>query len=164
MDSPLSDIDQLIDNSNRYDLGSRSLNAEPERKLVVITCMDCRIEPLPLLGLTRGDTHVLRNAGGVVTDDVIRSLSLSGRKLGTSAIMVIQHTRCGLNRFDEQTFLADLEADAGELPSWPVLAFDDVEASVQSSLRILRESKFVPHEHVRGFVWDVDNGALQEVT
>jgi len=163
MDVSPSGITQLIENSTRYDLGSKSLDAEPARRLVVITCMDCRIEPLPLLGLARGDAHVLRNAGGVVTDDVIRSLSLSGRKLGTCEIMVIQHTRCGLNGFDEQGFLADLEAEVGEAPSWPVLAFEDVETSVRSSLHVLRESNFIRQEHVRGFVWDVDNGALQEV-
>lgn len=163
MDVPPSGIDRLIENSGCYDLGSESLNAEPARQLVVITCMDCRIDPLRLLGLARGDAHVLRNAGGVVTDDVIRSLTLSGRKLGTCEIMVIQHTRCGLNGFDEQEFLADLEAEAGELPSWSVLAFDDVEASVRSSLRSLRDSRFIGHETVRGFVWDVDNGDLQEV-
>ena len=164
MEVPPSGIEQLIENSGRYDLGSGSLNAEPARRLVVITCMDCRIDPLRLLGLDRGDVHILRNAGGVVTDDVIRSLSLSGRKLGTYEIMVIQHTRCGLNGLDEQVFLADLEAEAGKLPPWPVLAFDDVETSVRSSLRILRDSPFIGHDHVRGFVWDVDNGALQEVT
>ena len=164
MDVPASDIEQLIANSTRYDLGSASLDPKPVRRLVVITCMDCRIDPIRLLGLARGDAHVLRNAGGVVTDDVIRSLSLSGRKLGTYEIMVIQHTRCGLNGLDEQQFLGDLEAESGKLPPWPVLAFDDVETSVRSSLRILRDSPFIGHDHVRGFIWDVDNGALQEVT
>jgi len=137
---------------------------EPVRKLAIVTCMDCRIDPAAAIGLQRGDAHVLRNAGGVVTDDVIRSLAISQCKLGTREVMVVHHTDCGMEKITDEGFRAELESDTGVAPNFPVGAFADVEDSVRGSVRRIRESPFLPHrDAVRGYVYDVATHELREV-
>ncbi|MBB3050212.1 carbonic anhydrase [Prauserella isguenensis] len=143
--------------------GDRS-SPRPSQHVAILTCMDARIRVFQLLGLIEGESHILRNAGGVVTDDTIRSLSLSQRKLGTREVMIIQHTDCGLNSVTDEGFKDELEADTGLRPTWAVEAFRDVEASVRTSCRRLQQSPFLPHrDMVRGFVYDVHTGRLSEV-
>ena len=126
--------------------------------------MDARLPPLDALGLKLGDAHVIRNAGGVVTDDVIRSLALSQRKLGTTEIVLIHHTDCGLGKVTDDEFIAELEADAGVRPPFSIDAFTDVEESVRESIRRLRSSPFLPsRDAIRGYVYDVEAGRLGEV-
>lgn len=126
--------------------------------------MDARLPPLDTLGFALGDAHVIRNAGGVVTDDVIRSLALSQRKLGTTEIVLIHHTDCGLGKVTDEEFSAELEADAGEAPGFPIEAFVDVDDSVRESIRRLRSSPFLPaKDAIRGYVWDVETGRLREI-
>lgn len=137
----------------------------PSRRLAVVTCMDSRIDVFQMLGLGNGEAHIVRNAGGVVTDDAIRSLCLSQRVLGTREIVLVHHTDCGLQKITQDGFTAELEADHGVAPTWPVEAFDDPAASVRRSMRRLHASPFVPHtDHLRGFVYDVTTGVLGEVT
>jgi carbonic anhydrase len=139
-------------------------DVEPTRKLAIVTCMDCRLDVAAAVGLQRGDAHVLRNAGGIVTDDVIRSLAISQRKLGTREVLVIQHTDCGMEKIDDEGFRAELEEDAGVAPDFPIGAFADVENSVRESVRRIRESPFVPHrDSVRGYVYEVDAHQVREV-
>ena len=125
--------------------------------------MDARVDPARLLGLEEGDAHVIRNAGGVASDDAIRSLAISQRRLGTTEIVVIQHTDCGMESLSEDELSRELERDAGEPPPWPLHAFEDVEQSVRDSVRRIRETPFVPGTEVRGFVYDVRTGELSEV-
>ena len=140
------------------------LPAEPAKRLAVVTCMDCRIAPGDLLGLDLGDAHVIRNAGGLVTEDVIRSLLLSQALLGTREVVVIQHTRCGLHS-DEESLRARVADAGGGEPPWPLGGFEDLEASVREQLDILRTT---PHllggERSRGYVYEVDSGELREVS
>ena len=130
----------------------------------MLACMDARLDPARILGLQEGDAHVLRNAGGVVTDDAIRSLAISQHLLGTHDVVVIQHTDCGMQDVEDDEFLATLERDAGEPPPWPVGGFDDLDDSVRDSVRRIAESPFLPNRSVRGFVYDVHTGELREVT
>lgn len=140
------------------------LAGPPARKLAIVACMDARLDVTAALGLRNGDAHVIRNAGGVVTDDVIRSLALSQRALGTREIILVHHTRCGLQGVDEAGFRRQVQAETGVTPPWSLDGFDDVEEDVRQSIRRLRNSPFVPHtDHVRGFVYDVDTGRLAEV-
>ncbi len=137
---------------------------EPSRRLAIVTCMDCRIDLEAAIGLRPGEAHVLRNAGGIVTDDVIRSLALSQRKLGTREVMLIHHTDCGLEKISDGEFRAELEEAAGEAPNFPIGAFADVEDSVRESVRRVRESPFVPHrDAVRGYVYDVNAHQLRKI-
>ncbi|MDV6011443.1 carbonic anhydrase [Haloechinothrix sp. LS1_15] len=127
--------------------------------------MDTRISPYEVLGLHTGEAHVLRNAGGIVTDDVIRSLALSQRKLQTREVMVVQHTGCGVGTVTEDGFKDELESATGVRPTWSVEAFADVYESVRRSVRRVRSSHFLPHaDQVRGFVLDIDSGKLTEVS
>ncbi|MCU1683879.1 MAG: cynT [Amycolatopsis sp.] len=143
--------------------GDRS-SPQPSLHVSILTCMDARVRVFELFGLIQGESHVLRNAGGVVTDDVIRSLALSQRKLGTREVMIVQHTNCGLSLVTEDDFKDELEAATGLRPTWSVEAFRDVEDSVRTSMRRVRRSDFLPHtENVRGFVYDVKTGELTEV-
>ena len=138
--------------------------AAPARRLAVVACMDARIDVLRILGLRAGEAHIIRNAGGVVTDDVIRSLCLSQRLLGTREVVLVHHTACGLQLLDEQRFLSELESEAGTRPSWPLEAFADPYDDVSESMRRLHSTPFLPRkDHIRGFVYDVSSGRLTEV-
>ncbi|HEX6445448.1 MAG TPA: carbonic anhydrase [Streptosporangiales bacterium] len=160
-------IDELLVNAAAHQAaftgGDRP--APPARRVSVLTCMDARIEPFSLLGLQPGDAHVLRNAGGVVTADVRRSLAVSQRALGTTEVMVIQHTTCGMLGLDDEELLAELEADVGSRPDWTPHGFTDLDENVRRSLALLRADPFLPHrDQVRGFVYDIGDGSLREVT
>lgn len=144
-------------------LAAPGLSPTPRRKVAVLTCMDTRIDLFPMLGLERGDAHILRNAGGLVTDDAIRSLSVSQRKLGTEEVVVVMHDGCGLHGASEDEFAQTLAAD-GVLPTWRLGAFDDVEATLRRGLTRLRSSPELPaRDHIRGFIFDPETGALREV-
>ena len=137
---------------------------EPTRKLAIVTCMDCRLDLEAALGLQRGEAHVLRNAGGLVTDDVIRSLAISQRRLGTREVMVVHHTDCGMERLDDETFRAELTQGAGVAPEFPIGAFTDVEDSVRESVRRLRESPFLLHrDRISGHVYEIETHRLRAV-
>jgi carbonic anhydrase len=137
----------------------------PARKLAVLTCMDARVDPADLLGLRVGDAHVIRNAGGVVSDDAIRSLAMSQHLMGTEEIVLIHHTDCGLLDITDEQFAARLEDQTGHRPQWPVHAFDDLEQNVRESIDKLRSSPFVPRtDRVRGFVYEIETGRMREVS
>jgi len=162
----MSQIDELLGNAeayaSRFDKGD--LPPAPARKVAVVTCMDARIDPYGLLGLREGDAHVIRNAGAVVTDDVIRSLSISQRKLGTDEVVLIQHTGCGLLAFTDEEYAAELESKAGGRPQWSAHAFSDLEQSVRDGVERIRSSPFVPSTGtVRGLVYEVETGRVREV-
>src|SRR3954462_1518096 len=145
------------------ELAAPGLSPKPRRKVAVLSCMDTRIDLFPMLGLDRGDAHIIRNAGGLVTDDAIRSLSASQRLLGTEDIVVVMHEGCGLHGASEDEFAASLRGDGG-LPTWRLGAFEDVEATLRHSLARLRSSPELPaRDHVRGFVFDPEDGTLREV-
>lgn len=141
--------------------GVAELAAAPARRLAVVTCMDARIDPLAAFGLANGEAHVIRNAGGVITDDVIRSLCLSQRALGTREIILVHHTRCGLQNVDEQAFRDGLAAEVGVTPSWSLEGFSDPYDDVRQSIQRLLMTPFISHkEHITGFVYDVADGML----
>ena len=138
-------------------------NPRPRRKVAVLACMDTRIDLFPMLGLERGDAHIIRNAGGLVTEDALRSLTASQRLLGTNEIVVVMHDGCGLHGASEDEFGQAL-ADDGVLPSWRLGAFDDVEATLRASLTRLRASSELPaRDQIRGFVFNPETGELREV-
>lgn len=137
----------------------------PAKRVAVVACMDARIETGRLLGLEEGDAHVIRNAGGVVTDDVIRSLAISQRLLGTTEIVLIHHTDCGMVTFKDDALKAQIEADTGLRPPFALEAFADPADDIRQSVRRIQSSPFVPHrDKIRGFVYDVASGRLNEVT
>ena len=139
-------------------------SARPAQAIAVVTCMDCRVDPLPALGLAPGDAHVLRNAGGVVTDDVIRSLAISQRKLGTTSVRLIHHTDCGMLTLTDDSFRAELQRETGMMPAFAIESFADIDDDVRQSILRVRSSPFLPHrDDVLGFVYDVENGQLREV-
>jgi carbonic anhydrase len=160
-------IDQLLANNRAFadGLPTVHLDVNPARHLAIVTCMDSRLDVFAALGLHDGEAHVLRNAGGVITDDVIRSLAVSQRRLGTRIVMLIQHTDCGMQKLTDDGFRAELQADTGLAPSFAIESFTDVEANVRQSLLRVSRSPFLPHrDTVRGFVYDVDTHRLHEVT
>jgi carbonic anhydrase len=141
------------------------LSAAPSRQMAIVTCMDCRIDLAAALGLQVGEAHVIRNAGGVVTDDVIRSLAISQRKLGTREVMLIHHTKCGMQTITDDGFRAELLAETGMTPPFAIESFADVEEDVRQSVRRVRSSPFVPHrDQVRGYVYDIDTHTLTDVS
>jgi carbonic anhydrase len=145
------------------ELAAPGLNPSPQRKVAVLACMDTRIDLFPMLGLQRGDAHIIRNAGGLVTDDVIRSLSASQRLLGTEEVVVVMHHGCGLHGASEDAFAQALRAD-GVLPAWRLGAFEDVDDTLSHSLARLRSSpELIARDHIRGFVFDPEDGTLREV-
>jgi carbonic anhydrase len=158
-------IDDLLASNLRYAAAfPAELPRQPTAHLAVVACMDARLNVYGALGLTEGQAHVIRNAGGVVTDDVIRSLVVSQRLLGTTEIMLIHHTRCGMMTFTDDQFKAAVEADTGIRPPWAAEAFGDLDGDVRQSIARIKASPFVPHaEQIRGFVFDVDTGLLREV-
>lgn len=136
----------------------------PTKHLVVVTCMDARLDTFEVLGLGHGEAHILRNAGGVITDDMIRSICLSQRALGTTEIMLIHHTNCGLTMTDEKTFRDEILADVGVTPTWAVECYEDPFDDVRQSLRRIHNTPFIPRkDRVSGFVYDVNDGRLHPV-
>jgi carbonic anhydrase len=163
--APMTNADEMlaVAMSRAEELAAPGLSPTPRRRVAVLACMDTRIDPFPMLGLERGDAHILRNAGGLVTDDVIRSLSVSQRKLGTEDIVVVMHDGCGLHKASEDEFAEALAAD-GVQPNWRLGAFDDVEATLRRGLARLRSSPELPSRgHIRGFVFNPETGTLREV-
>jgi carbonic anhydrase len=159
-------IDALLENNQAFADGrtEQHLDVEPQRHLAIVTCMDSRLDVFAALGLGNGEAHVLRNAGGIITDDVIRSLALSQRKLGTREVMLIHHDDCGLQKVTDDGFRRELQEATGVAPSFAIEAFEDVEEDVRQSIRRVRSSPFLLHrEAVRGFVYDVDTHRLREV-
>jgi carbonic anhydrase len=159
-------IDELLENNRAHagSLPARHLDVKPSRRLAVVTCMDSRLDVFAALGLRDGEAHVLRNAGGVITDDVIRSLAVSQRRLGTREVMLIHHTNCGMQALSDDGFRAELQQATGVAPAWAIESFTDLDADVRQSILRVRRSAFVPHrEAVRGFVYDVDTQRLREV-
>lgn len=151
------------DYQSQFDKGD--LPMPPGRKVAVVACMDARLNPYGLLGLTEGDAHVIRNAGGVVTDDVLRSLTISQRLLGTEEIVLVHHTDCGMLTFRDDEFKAQIESDTGMRPRWSPEAFADPADDVRQSLARVKADPFLQHNKaVRGFVYDVSDGALREVS
>lgn len=162
----MPDNDDLIRNAEAYAAGfdRGRLERPPRRRLAVITCMDARINLFSLLGLREGDAHIIRNAGGVITEDEIRSLAISQRLMGTREIILIHHTDCGMQAFDDADFRAELEAETGVSVPWDTEAFSDLDLDVRKSIARIRDSPFIPHsEKVRGFVYEVETGVLREV-
>jgi len=159
-------IDELLANNEAFaaSLSERHLDVRPSRRLAVVTCMDSRLDVFAALGLGDGEAHVLRNAGGVITDDMIRSLAVSQRRLGTREVMLIHHTNCGMQTLSDDGFRAELQKDTGVAPAWAIESFSDVDADVRQSILRVRRSPFLPHrDRVRGFVYDVDTHRLREV-
>ncbi len=162
----MSVTDELLSNARRYQeaFHSGDLPMPPGRRVAVVACMDARLNPYGLLGLAEGDAHVIRNAGGVVTADVLRSLAISQRLLGTREIILIHHSDCGMLTFTDDAFKATVEADTGIRPAWAAEAFSDVDGDVAQSIARVLADPFIPHkDSVRGFVYEVKSGALREV-
>jgi carbonic anhydrase len=163
----MSVIDEFLRNAERYAEGftKAELPLPPARRVAIVACMDARLNPYGLLGLTEGDAHVIRNAGGVVTDDEIRSLSISQRLLGTEEIMLIHHTDCGMLIFTDDEFRRQIQQETGIKPEWAAEAFDDLAEDVRQSIARIKASPFIPKkDRVRGFVYDVATGRLHEVS
>jgi carbonic anhydrase len=163
----MSVTDELLRNAERYaaDFDRGDLPLPPAKRIAVVACMDARLNPYGLLGLSEGDAHVIRNAGGVITDDEIRSLSISQRLLGTEEIVLIHHTDCGMLTFRDDEFRRQIQAETGIKPEWAAEAFDDLDEDVRQSIARIKASPFVPRkEQIRGFVYDVTTGRLSEVT
>ena len=159
-------IERLLANNTAFAdaLAPEHLDVSPSRRLAIVTCMDSRLDVFAALGLGHGEAHVLRNAGGVITDDVIRSLAISQRKLGTREVMLVHHTDCGLMKVTDDGFRAELQDASGVAPPFAIESFVDLDADVRQSILRVRRSPFVPHrENVRGFVYDVDTHRLREV-
>ena len=160
-------IDELLENATAYaaSFDKGDLPLPPARRIAIVACMDARLNPYALLGLHEGDAHVIRNAGGVITDDEIRSLAISQRLLGTEEIMLIHHTDCGMLTFSDDDFRQGIQRETGIKPEWPAEAFDDLDEDVRQSIARIKASPFIPQtDSVRGFVYDVETGSLREVT
>lgn len=162
----MSATDDLLANNDRYaESFGTALPSPPSRHVAVVACMDARLNVYALLGLREGEAHVIRNAGGVVTDDAIRSLTISQRLLGTSEIILIHHTDCGMLTFTDDGFKQQIQDETGIKPNWAAESFVDLAEDVRQSLRRIESSPFVTkHESLRGFIFDVATGKLNEVT
>lgn len=161
-----SATDRLVEANARYaaEFSDAELAGRPALHTAVVACMDARLDVTAALGLRNGDCHVIRNAGGAVTDDVIRSLAISQRALGTTGVVLVHHTACGMETLTED-FRHELELEVGQRPVWAVESFQDVDQDVRQSIERVRTSPFLPHtDDVRGFVYDVKTGLLREVT
>ena len=162
----MSVTDDLLRNNEAYaeTFDKGDLPLPPAKKVAVVACMDARLDVHGLLGLALGDAHVIRNAGGVVTDDEIRSLSISQRLLGTEEIILIHHTDCGMLTFKDDDFKQQIQDDTGIKPEWAAESFDDLDTDVRQSIGRITASPFVPEkDSIRGFVFDIATGALREV-
>ncbi|HET8804930.1 MAG TPA: carbonic anhydrase [Gaiellales bacterium] len=163
----MSATDQLLENAQSYAAGfdKGDLPLPPRRRVAIVACMDARLNPYALLGLREGDAHIIRNAGGAVTPDVIRSLSISQRLLGTEEIVLIHHTGCGMLAFSDDEFRSALEQETGIRPEWSAETFADLDAGVRQSIARIKASPFLPRtDSVRGFVYEVETGRLREVS
>jgi carbonic anhydrase len=163
---PMTVTDELLQNATAYSetFDKGDLPLPPARKVAIVACMDARLNPYGLLGLQEGDAHVIRNAGGVVTDDEIRSLAISQRLLGTEEIVLIHHTDCGMLTFTDDDFKRSVLDDTGIKPEWAAEAFNDIDEDVRQSIARIHASPFIPHKNVRGFVYQVEDGTLREVS
>jgi carbonic anhydrase len=162
----MSSTDELLQNAASYaeSFDKGDLPLPPAKKVAVVACMDARIVPSKVLGIQEGDAHVIRNAGGVVTDEEIRSLAISQHLLGTEEIILLHHTDCGMLTFADEDFANQLEEATGQRPEWSAHAFADLDDDVRDSIRRIKESPFIPNtDSVRGFVYDVESGGLREV-
>ena len=162
----MSTTDEYLTNNRRYvdDFDQGDLAIPPSKKTAVVACMDARIDTHSLLGIAEGDAHVIRNAGGVITDDAIRSLTISQRLLGTTSIMLIHHTDCGMLTFRDDDVKDAIAADTGIRPAFALEAFGDLEEDVRQSIARIQASPFIPNkDDVRGFVYDCATGRLNEV-
>jgi len=161
----MTTTDALVANAESYaaSFDKGDLPMPPARKIAIVACMDARLNPYGLLGLSEGDAHVIRNAGGVVSEDAIRSLAISQRLLGTEEIILIHHTDCGMLTFKDDDFKAQVETDTGIRPSWAAEAFADADADVRQSIERVKANPFIVHKNVRGFVYEVESGKLREV-
>ncbi len=162
----MSSTDQLLKNADAYaaTFDKGDLPIPPDRKVAIVACMDARINPYGILGLAEGDAHIIRNAGGVITEDQIRSLAISQRLLGTEEIILIHHTDCGMLTFSDYDFREQIRVETGIKPPWAAEAFSDLDTDVRQSIARIQASPFIPvKDSVRGFVYDVDNGTLREV-
>ena len=163
----MSTTDELLANNESYvaSFDKADLPMPPGKKVAVVACMDARLNVYGALGLAEGDAHVIRNAGGVVTDDGIRSLAISQRLLGTEEIILIHHTDCGMLTFTDDAFKASVEQDTGIKPEWAAESFDDLDGDVRQSVARIKASPFIPHKDaIRGFVYEVETGRLREVS
>ncbi|MEU6697228.1 carbonic anhydrase [Pseudonocardia sp. NPDC046786] len=161
----MSVTDELLENNARYaESFSGPLPLPPARKLAVVACMDARIDVYRVLGLNEGESHVIRNAGGVITDDEIRSLAISQRLLGTEEIILIHHTDCGMLTFTDDAFKKSIQDETGIKPEWAAESFNDLDTDVRQSIARIKANPFVPKkDSIRGFVFDVATGKLNEV-
>jgi carbonic anhydrase len=157
--------DDLLANNDRYaESFGGLLPLPPSKHVAVVACMDARLNVYAILGLQEGEAHVIRNAGGVITDDEIRSLTISQRLLGTQEIILIHHTDCGMLTFTDDAFKTSIQQDTGIKPEWAAEAFPDLDEDVRQSINRIKASPFIPHkDSVRGFVFDVATGKLSEV-
>jgi carbonic anhydrase len=163
----VSATDELLKNNQEYaaSFDKGGLPIPPAKGIAVVACMDARLDVVSLLGLEVGDAHIIRNAGGVVTDDEIRSLAISQRLLGTTEVVLIHHTDCGMLTFTDDEFKRQIQDDTGIKPEWSAEAFSDLDEDVRQSIARVKASPFLPNkDSVRGFVYEVESGRLREVT
>jgi carbonic anhydrase len=163
----MSTTDDLLRNAQAYADGfdKGDLPLPPARKVAVLACMDARLDPNAVLGLHEGDAHVIRNAGGVVTDDAIRSLAISQRLLGTEEVVLIHHTGCGMLTLNDDEFKRSIQDEVGIKPTWSAESFGDLDEDVRHSVARIRTSPFIPRkDSIRGFVYEVETGRLREVS
>jgi carbonic anhydrase len=159
-------IDELVRNNRAFadGLPAQHLPRQPRRQLVIVTCMDSRLDVFAALGLREGEAHILRNAGGVITDDIIRSVAISQRRMGTREVMLIHHTDCGMQTLTDDGFRAELQQATGVAPAFAIESFTDLDADVRQSILRVRRSEFLLHRDlVRGFVYDVDTHRMREI-
>ena len=160
----MSEIDRLVLNNQFHGRGFRGLTGPNAPRVAIVTCMDARIDVFRTFGLQEGEAHVIRNAGGIVTDDVIRSLLLSQRLLGTREVMLVHHTECAMLKFTDEQLKRTIAADASAVPPFPLGAFGDLREDVLRSIAQVRSSPFLPHrDEVRGFIYDVGSRGVSEV-
>jgi carbonic anhydrase len=162
----MSVTDELLRNNEAYaaSFDKGHLAMPPTKKVAVVACMDARLQPNRILGLEEGEAHVIRNAGGVITDDEIRSLAISQRLLGTEEIILMHHTDCGMLTFTDDDFRRAVQEEVGIKPHWTTEAFSDLEEDVRQSIARIKASPFIPHKDtIRGFVYEVETGRLREV-
>ena len=163
----MSTTDELLSNNERYaeSFDKGDLPMPPAKQVAIVTCMDARLSPYVMLGLSEGDAHVIRNAGGVITDDEVRSLVISQRLLGTREVMLIHHTDCGMLTFSDDEVRSQIQEEVGIKPLFALESFTDLEEDVRQSIRRIEASPFIPHkDSVRGFIYEVETGRLREVT